>query len=125
MKIYYSSDVSIEDHANLVVFENSEGEKEAIHIERDEDSEKIYVYYVELFNKPADSWINEEDLKSINNSCDKNYVFDQELTRWDQYFFTSDLIWYYGADNFGSPNIYTSQDSFEEWLTSRGIIEAN
>lgn len=123
-RVIYSSDASIEDHASLVVFRNFDGDKEAIWIDRDEATEQVLIYSVELFNKPSDSWVNKEDLEGINSSCDANYSWDQELTEEEQISFTEDLCWYYGAVNFDSyPNEFLSYNSFLEWLESRELIE--
>jgi len=120
--IYYSDDVCILDHARFVVY-LADGVKNAIYIERDDNSEQYFIYGVELFNKPSDSWISESDLKDINSSCDASYIFDQELSEYDQYLFTSDLCWYYGANNFDSyPIEFISYGSFEEWLIAMDLI---
>ena len=120
-KIHYSSDVNIEDHANLVVFDNEDGEKCAIYIDRLPD-ETIMVSTVELFDKPADAWVNEYDLIVINESCDTNYKFDKPLNEYEQYLFTSDLCWYYGAVNFDSNPMILSQDAFESYLETNNLI---
>lgn len=121
--IYYSDDVNILDHARMVVY-LADGVKNAIFIERDDNSEQYFVYCVELFTRPSDSWINESDLKAINTSCDANYIFDQELTEHEQYLFTSDLCWYYGAVNFDSDPIqFISFGSFEQWLKEMELID--
>jgi len=122
-EIHYSSDTSIEDHANLVVFDNC-GIKDAIYIERYEDTGAVLVYWVDLFHKPSDSWINEDDIPRINSCCDTKYKFNEELDEFDQYLFTSDLCSYYGAINFDSyPLHFDDQDEFEEWLTEMNLID--
>ena len=124
-RIIYADDVSILEHANMVVFRNADGDTEAIYIERYEDTGQFMIYSLDLFNTPADSWINEDDLKGINSFADAKYEFNTKLTGTDQYFFTSDLCSYYGAINFDSyPNQFLSEGSFEEWLISRELITA-
>jgi len=121
--LIYTSDVSIEDHSNFVVFKNSDGDIEAIHIERDDNTETFLIYNVELFNKPSDSWINKDDLKSMNESCDTNYEFDTELNDFDKYLFSSDLCWYFGANNLDNYSLqFNNYNSFIEWLKSRNLI---
>lgn len=125
-KIHYSSDVSIEDHSNFVVFHNKHNgeETEAISIERDEDSEKIRVYYVELFNKPSDSWLNFEDLESVNSYTGMNYEMNTDLVGNDKFLFSQDLCSYYGAVNFdGNPLEFEDQNSFELWLKEMNLID--
>jgi len=122
LAVIYSSDVNIEEHATMVVFKN-DNDIQAIFIERYADTNEIKVYGVELYNKPSDSWINEDDIKSINNSCDTDYSFKEELKDIKQYLFTQDLCWYYGANNFDSfPDKYKSQEAFEDWLLSMNLI---
>ena len=122
LAVIYSSDVSIEDHANMVVFKN-DNDIQAIFIERYNDTDEIKVYYLELYDKPSDSWINKDDIKGINNSCDTDYSFEEELKDNRQYLFTQDLCWYYGANNFDSfPDEYKSQKYFEDWLLSMNLI---
>lgn len=123
-RVIYSSDVSIEDHASVVVFRNFDGLLETIFIERLEPTEQVLIYNLELFNKPSDSWVDAEDLKSLNSSCDSDYTIDEVLTEDRQIRFTEDLCWYYGAVNFDSyPNEFLSYGSFVEWLESRDLIE--
>lgn len=125
--IYYSNDVSILDHATMVVYRNLDGLKEAIWIDRYEDTEQSFIYSLELFNKPGDSWIDRElkqDLKSFNSTCDTNYKLDQELNETDQYRFTEDLCSYYGAINFDQyPRELLSYGSLEVYLQELGLIE--
>ena len=122
-KIYYSDDVNILDHATNVVF-LQDGVKHAINIERDENIEQYCVYITELYNKPSDSWINEDDLIYINDSCDSSYDFNAELSEYEQYLFTSDLCWYYGANNFDScPLHFISYGGFEQYLKGMELID--
>ena len=69
LAVIYSSDVNIEEHATMVVFKN-DNDIQAIFIERYNDTDEIKVYYLELYNRPSDSWINKDDIKGINNSSD-------------------------------------------------------
>ena len=109
----------------MVVYQHTEGSaiyNESIFIERDEDSNMIRVYGVELFTRVSDSWIDEDGLKSINESCDSNYEFDKEMDRDESIQFTSDLCWYYGAINFDSyPIEFKSYKKFCTWLKMIGI----
>jgi len=122
-EVIYSTDVSIEDHATMVVFKNGDGDIQAIFIERSDDTEEIFVYSVELYDTPSDSWISEDDIKSVNDTCDTDYTFEEELKDIRKYRFTENLCSYYGANNFdSSPDEYKSQEDFEEWLLSMDLI---
>jgi len=123
--IHYSSDVNIEDHSNFVVFHNKHNgeDAEAISIERDGDSETVKVYFVELFKSPSDSWLNNEDLESVNSYTGMNYNMNSDLVGNDKFLFSQDLCSYYGAINFdGNPIEFQDQNSFELWLRDMNLI---
>jgi hypothetical protein len=125
-EIFYTSDVSIEEHSNFVVFKNQHNgtEKEVIAISRDDDSEEIRVYWCELFAKPSDSWIDSEDLERLNSYADTDYNMESELVGFEPYTFTQDLVSYYGAENFDScPLEFETQQSFEDWLIEMKLID--
>ena len=119
---YSANDVNILEHANLVVFDNEKGEKCAIYIQRHEETDEFYVYGVKLFNKPSDSWINEDDLECLNSCSDTSCKFNEELSEHKQYQFTSDLCWYYGAINFDSTPYREHINLLEAYLQDNNLI---
>jgi hypothetical protein len=121
-EIFYSDDVNLEDHTSFIVYQHQDGYKVALSILRLE-TEQHLIYSIELFNKVSDSWINEDDLKSLNSYADTNYQFDTVLTDIQQYQFSSDLVSYYGAENFDStPYNISNYNSFIEYLKDLNLI---
>lgn len=122
--IIYSTDVNIEDHSDLVVFKNNEGEEQAIWIARFEEEGTFVVYGIDLYKKPSDSWISSEDLDALNEFADKKYVYDQEFTnQFDKYSFAADMCSYFGAmnyDNWGTP--FPTKEGLEDYLKALGLV---
>ena len=116
-KVIYSTDVNTMEHANYFV----DSEKNVFYIERYEDEDKVIIYSLELFSKPSDSFINDNDINSLNSYSDSNYEYTKTLIEDEQYLFTFDLCSYYGGLNFDSNPLELSYEEFEQWFEENFI----
>lgn len=121
-RIYFSDDVSILEHATFIVFRNFDGLKEAIYIERYEDTEQVFIYEMELFNRPSDSFLTEDDLDGLNSFADTKYTFDGELNETEMYLFVLNMCHYYGAINFDQYPNTMHLGNLENYLKFRELL---
>jgi hypothetical protein len=109
-KIIYQSDADLLQSTIVATKEQIFG------IEENEENFKLY--HLDYFDKPSLSFINENDLKSLNDSCDTNYQFNEILNEQDRINFVSDLYWYYGGLNFDSSPLILTEKELVEFFNS-------
>jgi hypothetical protein len=93
--VIYSTDASLEQSTLICYIKDDE-----IIVLGIDDA---YIYKLEIFDSPSDSFINESDLIRLNDSCDMQYVFDEKFDSIEKKCkFMCDMFWYFGGVNFDS-----------------------
>lgn len=115
--VVYSTDADIFDQSYAIAYLNN-FEIVLIFIEQFVDTKEIHVYRLEIFEKPSDAFVYENDVHDLNSFFDTKYVHDLVFKDFNQaLLFSINLAQYYGANNFDSePLVFKNSKKYHKWL---------